>query len=95
MGHLISKDGLKAQPAKIIVVLEMPTPTDVTSLRRFIGFTNYLSILSQSHFLISYFHPLESDLLEDTRSATMIRKLKEKFARHVISEMCLSVTAHS
>jgi hypothetical protein len=43
MGHVISKRGLKPDPEKIKVVLEMPTPTDVTSIRRFIGFTNYLS----------------------------------------------------
>ena len=41
LGHLISKKGLKA--AKIEAVLEMPTPPDVPSVRRFIGFTNYLS----------------------------------------------------
>ena len=43
LGHLITKDGLKADPAKIRAVLEMPTPTDVASVCRFIGFTNYLS----------------------------------------------------
>ena len=42
LGHLISKDGLKADPAKIITVLEIPTLTDVARVRRFIGFTNYL-----------------------------------------------------
>ena len=30
---------------KIKVVLEMPTPTDAVSVRRFIGFTNYLNRL--------------------------------------------------
>jgi len=44
----------------------------------------------KSHFLISYFHPLEIDLLEDTRLATVTRKLKAQFARHVIPEMCVS-----
>jgi len=43
LGHLILKDGLKADPAKIRAVLEKPTPTDVASVRWFIGFTNYLS----------------------------------------------------
>ena len=43
LGHLITKDSLKADPAKIRAVLEMPIPTDVASVRRFIGFTNYLS----------------------------------------------------
>lgn len=43
----------------------------------------------KSHFLISYFHPLEIDLLEDTL-ATVTRKLKAQFARHVIPEMYVS-----
>ena len=43
MGHVVSEKGLQADPAKIKAVLEMPTPTDVASVRRFIGFTNYLS----------------------------------------------------
>ena len=43
MGHVISEKGLQADPAKVKAVLEMPTPTDVASVRRFIGFTNYLS----------------------------------------------------
>ena len=43
LGHLITKDGLKADPAKVRAVLEMPTPTDVASVCWFIGFTNYLS----------------------------------------------------
>ena len=43
MGHVISQKGLKADPEKIKAVEEMPTPTDVAGVRRFIGFTNYLS----------------------------------------------------
>lgn len=43
LGYLISKDGLKADAAKIKPVLEMPTPADVASVCRFRGFTNYLS----------------------------------------------------
>ena len=55
MGHVIS--GLQADPAKVKAVLEMPTPTDVASERRFIGFTNYLS----------KFLPRLSDALEPLR----------------------------
>jgi len=43
MGHVITSEDLKADPEKIRAVQEMPTPTDVTGVRRFIGFTNYLS----------------------------------------------------
>ena len=42
LGHLITKDGLKADPAKIRAVLKMPTSADV-GIHRFIGFTNYPS----------------------------------------------------
>ena len=59
LGHLISKDDLKADPAKIKDVLDMPT--DVASVRRFIGFTNYLS----------KFLPRLSDLCEPLRKLAL------------------------
>ena len=43
LGYLISKDGLTGDPAKIKAVLKMPTPNDVDSVHRLIGFINYLS----------------------------------------------------
>lgn len=43
MGHVISEKGLKTDPKKVKAVSEMPTPTNVASVQRFIGFTNYLS----------------------------------------------------
>ena len=57
MGHVISEKGLHADPAKVKAILEIPTPTDVASVRRFIGFTNYLS----------KFLPRLSDALEPLR----------------------------
>ena len=42
MGHVIL-EGLKADLKKIKAVLEMLTPTDVASVRRFIGLMNNLS----------------------------------------------------
>ena len=61
LGHLITKDGLKADPAKIRAVLEMPTSIDVASVRPFIGFTNYLS----------KFLPRLSDVCEPLRKLTL------------------------
>ena len=61
MGHVISEKGLQADPAKVLAVLEMPTPTDEASVRRFIGFTNYLS----------KFLPRPSDALEPLRKVTL------------------------
>ena len=43
MGHVITNKGLKADPEKLRAVFEMPTPSDVAGVQRFIGFTNYLS----------------------------------------------------
>ena len=41
-GHVITNEGLKADPEKLRVVLEMPTPTDVAWVQRFVGFANCL-----------------------------------------------------
>ncbi|XP_060070555.1 uncharacterized protein K02A2.6-like [Ylistrum balloti] len=43
VGHLITADGLKPDPEKVKAVSEMPDPTDIAGVRRFIGFVNYLS----------------------------------------------------
>lgn len=36
-GHLISREGVRANPSKIEVVFEWPLPTSLKSLRRFLG----------------------------------------------------------
>ena len=41
-GHIISAEGLRADPEKIKAVREMPKPHDKESLRRFLGFVTYL-----------------------------------------------------
>ena len=61
LGNLITKNSLKADPAKIRAVLEMPTPTDAASVLRFIGFSNYLS----------KFLPRLSDVCEPLRKLTL------------------------
>ena len=43
LGHRITKDGLKADPAKIEAMQCMPAPTDVTGVQRLNGMVNYLS----------------------------------------------------
>ena len=43
MGHLLTSEGLKADPEKIQAILEMPEPGDITALKRFLGMINYLS----------------------------------------------------
>ena len=43
MGHIISKDGLKPDPAKVRAVEEMPKPTCKQQVLSLLGFVNYLS----------------------------------------------------
>ena len=58
LGHLISKESFKADPAKIKAVREMPTPTEVATVHKFKGFTNYLS-----KFLLHLNDPYEKQLV--------------------------------
>ena len=41
--HMLTADGLAPSAEKIKAILEMPTPTDVQSLQRFLGIVNCLS----------------------------------------------------
>ena len=41
LGHRISKDGLRKDPAKLARLKDWPTPTTVNTLQQFLGFANY------------------------------------------------------
>ena len=43
VGHVITQDGIKADPDKTKAIIDMPAPHDKPSLLRFIGMVNYLS----------------------------------------------------
>lgn len=42
LGHVVSKDGTKADWDKIKAVLELPAPQDLTQLRTFLGMVVYV-----------------------------------------------------
>uniref|UniRef100_A0A8D0D913 Reverse transcriptase/retrotransposon-derived protein RNase H-like domain-containing protein n=1 Tax=Sander lucioperca TaxID=283035 RepID=A0A8D0D913_SANLU len=42
VGHIFTKEGLKADPAKTMAITNMPVPQDVTAMQRFLGMVNYL-----------------------------------------------------
>lgn len=42
MGHVLTPEGLQADPAKIEALLAMPEPEDLSALKRFLGMVNYL-----------------------------------------------------
>ncbi|XP_062601076.1 uncharacterized protein K02A2.6-like [Saccostrea cucullata] len=61
VGHLLTSSGVRADPDKVKAVKNMPTPTDVSAVRRFVGFVTYLS----------KFLPRLSDLCEPLRKLTV------------------------
>ena len=42
LGHLVGKDGIRVDPAKVAAIREMAEPSDVSDLRRFLGMANQL-----------------------------------------------------
>ncbi|CAI7856166.1 unnamed protein product [Closterium sp. NIES-53] len=42
LGHVISRDGIKIDPAKIKTIQEWKPPTNITELQIFLGFVNYV-----------------------------------------------------
>lgn len=43
MGHVISPEGIKPDPKKIIAIENMKTPTCIKELKRFLGMVSYLA----------------------------------------------------
>ena len=60
LGHLVTNQGLKADPEKVEAIANMPQPNDVKGVRRLCGFVNYLA----------RFLPKLTDALEPIRQLT-------------------------
>jgi hypothetical protein len=63
LGHRILPNGIMVHWAKVISILEMPNPTNVHTLRSFIGLCNYYRIYVQDFNTIA--HPLYVLLKKD------------------------------
>ena len=43
IGHVLTRNGVKPDPAKVKAIMEMSPPTDVEAVRRLVGMVKYLS----------------------------------------------------
>ena len=60
MGHLLTRAGLKPDPAKVEAITKMPKPQDIEGIQHLNGFSNYLA----------KFLPQLSDVMEPIRRLT-------------------------
>lgn len=65
LGHIVDENGLRPDPSKIEAISKMPAPTDITSLRSFLGAVNYYSkFVKKMHHLR---RPLDALLKKDVQ----------------------------
>ena len=65
LGHIISKDGINSEPAKLEKISKWPTPEKETKLASFLGLCNYCCDL------ISNFAHISSPLYKVSRSSIL------------------------
>jgi hypothetical protein len=88
LGHIILPNGIMAHWAKVIAILEMPSPTDVHTLRNFIRLCNYYRIYVQDFNTLA--HPLYALLKKDVawtwneEAQEAFNTLKEKLSEFPI-----------
>jgi hypothetical protein len=76
LGHKILPNGIMAHWAKVVTILEMPNPTNVHTLKSFIGLCNYYKIYVQNFSTIA--HPFYALLKKDV-AWTWNEEAKETF----------------
>ena len=82
LGHLLSANGVRPDPDKVIAIREMPTPGDRKELLRFLGMTTYLSKFIPAYSTIT--DPLRLLLKKDAlwqwhpEHDSAVSKLKEQ-----------------
>ena len=88
LGHLIDREGIRADPDKITAITEMKAPTHVSELRRFMGMANQLGKFSPN--LADLTQPLrqllskKSSWLWGPDQAQAFAKVKEELSKPTI-----------
>ena len=91
LGHVISKDGIEAQPLMVEAIKQMKAPFDVSKLRRILGMVNqmgkYVPNLAQTS------KPLRDLLTKDSAWIwkTAQKKAFKKIKRQLISTPVLAI----
>ena len=67
IGHVMTRNGLKADPKKVEAIIKMEQPADVPAAQRFIGLVKYLS-----NFLHTYQNCVSHCTVEHTRKLSGI-----------------------
>lgn len=67
LGHIVSENGVKADPAKVKAVAEYPTPQDQHQVRSFLGMCNYF------RRFINKYAPMVSPLTQLTRKDSIFK----------------------
>lgn len=84
LGYVIDKNGLRTCPNKVSAIINAPTPTNVTELKRFLGVINYYrNFIPNASALM---HPLHRLLREDAqwcwtdREQAALTRVKQELA---------------
>lgn len=72
LGHIVSEDGIKADPAKTSAIKEWPVPASTKEVRRFIGFSGYYRRFVKDYAKIA--RPLNDLLVGEPTSKSKSKK---------------------
>lgn len=81
LGHVVSKEGIKADPAKIAAIQTWPAPRNITEMRSFLGLVNHLSRYIKDYALLS------APLHELTRPSLVFDFDKNEKAQKAFAEL--------
>ena len=78
LGHIVTRDGVKKDPAKVEAIREWPIPNNLTDIRSFLGITSYYRRFIQGYSKIA--RPL-NHLLEAGQDFVWNEECQEAFER--------------